>query len=1269
VPRGVRVGEYFFVSYSAVDAADFALSLADKLTAGPPSYHLWVDRRELQPGDDWDEQIVEAIRGCRGLLLVMTADSVRAGSVSKDEWVRALKYKKPVIPLRLHAEAELPFRLGSRQFVDFSDVEVGMARLREYLAWTSTPEGVLAELRTRRADAERELPRADPARRPQIEREIADLNQRIAAQRQAIDHPLAAQTQTAERIETGLERERQPEKPVTKVVVSRARFVNPPPMAAPGHFQDRHVETGQVADFLRTAGLRVMTVVGRGGLGKTAMACRLLKALEGEQLPDDGGELAVAGIVYLSPVGGHPVNFPNLFADLCRLLPEDDAEALTERYRDPQQAPGQLMLALLEAFPAGATAGPSVVLLDNLEDHIDAETGAITDPPLDEALHALLAGPDHAVKVILTTRVAPRELLLVQPGRQRRLNMDEGLGSPFAENILRAMDPDASLGLRHAPDELLALARKRTRGFPRALEALAAILSADRDTTLEELLAETARLPGNVIEALVGEAFSRLDPLAQQVMQALAVFPVPVPAVAVDFLLQPYRATINAVPVLGRLVNMAFVRRDAGRYYLHQVDRDYALARIPAGEAADRDTDPPPFTQQALRNRGATYFEVTRTARETWKTLDDLGPQLAEFELRFQGDDYDAAAAVMLGIDMYLLRWGHYRLAIELHNRLQGRLIDPWAQASNHHSLGDFYQMTGAVKAAIEHYQQLLVIARETGDRRAEGVAVTGLAGGFATLGQTDAAIEHYQQALAIDRETGNRDDEAVDLRGLAGGFAILGQTGAAIEHYQQALAISRETGNRDDQAASLSGLASGYATLGQTDAAIEHYRQALTISRETGNRSGEAASLNGLGYGLATLGQTDAAIEHYRQALAISRETGNRSGEAASLNGLADGFATLGQTDAAIEHYRQALAIYRETGNRDGEAASLSGLANGYTTLGQTDAAIGHYRQALAISRETGDLRAQGVAITGLANGFATLGQTDAAIEHYRQALAIDRETGNRDDEAVDLSGLAEGLTTLGQTDAAIGHYRQALTISRKTGNRDGEAASLNGLADSLATLGQTDAAIEHYQQALAILRKTGNRGGEATVLNNLGSAHADQGTLQISAEYCRQAVTISDETGDVQVRCEARLTLAKTQLWAGDLADCRTTIEAARGYDYPPASAEISLIQGIVLLRQGSRADAVARLAEAVSAANAVLQRTERTPRALNIRALALSGLVLTNSPSHIDDAVRSFRAARAITTAPGILGRALRLLDAITAADPAGTLDSVRNAAIGR
>lgn len=405
--------EHFFVSYSAVDAADFALALANKLVAGPPSYPVWVDKRDLRPGEDWDEQIVEALRTCRGLLLVMTTDSVSPESVCKQEWVRALKYKKPVIPLLLHPDVELPFRLGSRQFIDFSgDINNGLAQLRDHLAWTNTPAGVLQELRIHLADARRELPRAAPGRQPLIEGEIIELDRRITAQQHLIDNPAAAQQQTTQRIETGLERERQPERPVT--AAPRARFVNPPPMTAPTYFQDRERETALVADYLRIPELRMTTVVGRGGVGKTALVCRLLKALEVGRLPDDLGELVVDGIVYLSPVGAHPVNFPNLFEDLCRLLPDDLAQRLRQRYRDPQETPARLMLALLEAFPAGR----SVVLLDNVEDVIDAGTGTITDPALDEALRTLLTAPEHGIKVVITIRVAPRDLLLTHPAAE-----------------------------------------------------------------------------------------------------------------------------------------------------------------------------------------------------------------------------------------------------------------------------------------------------------------------------------------------------------------------------------------------------------------------------------------------------------------------------------------------------------------------------------------------------------------------------------------------------------------------------------------------------------------------------------------------------------------------------------------------------------------------------------------------------------------------------------------------------------------------------------
>ena len=146
------------------------------------------------------------------------------------------------------------------------------------------------------------------------------------------------------------------------------------------------METGLIGTFPRAGNMRLMTVVGRGGVGKTAMVCRLLRALEGGRLPDDFGELSVDGIVYLSARSGHPVNFPNLYFDLCKLLPEETAKSLHQLYKDPRQSCTTQMQALLTHFPGGRT----VVLLDNFEDVVDAETQAIGEGELEEGLRAVL---------------------------------------------------------------------------------------------------------------------------------------------------------------------------------------------------------------------------------------------------------------------------------------------------------------------------------------------------------------------------------------------------------------------------------------------------------------------------------------------------------------------------------------------------------------------------------------------------------------------------------------------------------------------------------------------------------------------------------------------------------------------------------------------------------------------------------------------------------------------------------------------------------------
>jgi tetratricopeptide (TPR) repeat protein len=688
-----------------------------------------------------------------------------------------------------------------------------------------------------------------------------------------IDNPKAAEERVQKSIDAGLEVERKPAKPVGGITSSK--FIYPPPLIAPTWFQDRTFETGQIGKFLNDESLRLMTVVGRGGVGKTAMVCRLLRSLEGGQLPDGGGALTVDGIVYLSAARSfHRTNLPDLYAGLTKLLPDETVKQLDSVYRNPQTTTRAIMEALVETFPNGRT----VVLLDNFEDMLAVETGEIKDAELNDALRALLELPPHGLKIIITTRVAPGGLALVQPGLQRRLDLDTGLEHPFAETILRAMDADGKVGLRDAPDTLLSKARERTRGYPRALEHLFGILSADRDTSLQDILDNTKQfLPEQVVSVLVGEAFSRLGLTAQRVMQALAIYRYPVPPAAVDFLLQPHVPGIDSGRVLSRLVNMQFARRDAGRYYLHQVDRDYAMSRIAEGDPGDREAEVPPLTRYALRHRAAEWFKLSRKPREAWKTLTDLASQISEFELRCEGGDFDTAAAVLLEFDYdYLLLWGHYRLMSELHEPLQGKIADPGLAAASVGNLGTAYYRMGQVRRATSCYQQALHLAREQKNRTSEGTWLGNLGGCLFDLGQMAGAVDYFTQALAISGEVADRKGEATAKGNLATCYAEIGQIAKSAELREQVLSIDREIGDREDEAFDLRILGSTYGKLGRFAEALQCCRDALAAAQHIGYRLVEADSHANMGELCVSQDNWVEAARDFEQAIEIADDIGN---------------------------------------------------------------------------------------------------------------------------------------------------------------------------------------------------------------------------------------------------------------------------------------------------------------------------------------------------------------------------------------------------------
>ena len=78
----------------------------------------------------------------------------------------------------------------------------------------------------------------------------------------------------------------------------------------------------------------------------------------------------------------------------------------------------------------------------------------------------------------------------------------------------------------------------------------------------------------------------------------------------------------------------------------------------------------------------------SRTPRRDWRSLEDVRPPLAGFELRCDTGNYDTAATVLRNLDNYLEKWGHYRTLVGLHGRIHGRIATPAMNASHLSNLG-----------------------------------------------------------------------------------------------------------------------------------------------------------------------------------------------------------------------------------------------------------------------------------------------------------------------------------------------------------------------------------------------------------------------------------------------------------------------------------------------------------------------------------------------------------------------------------------------------
>jgi len=421
----------------------------------------------------------------------------------------------------------------------------------------------------------------------------------------------------------------------------RQRVVNLRPLDVTHTFKDRVRETGELCTHLAHESVRLISIVGRGGMGKTALVSRVLADLErgALPLPDQDKELTVDGILYLS-ARSTGLSLERIYADMGRMLGEPAAERLAMRW-----ASGDLPLAakveyLLEVMQDGLY----LILLDNLEDHLSPD-GTIADEGLRIFVERCLMQPGGA-RLIATSREQV-QVASAALRNARHIPLRDGLPEDEAMALLRELDPSGELGLRDAPESDLRRAVQLAGGIPRALEIIAGILQADPTANLSSLVSDRDLFRDQVVENLVAAGHQRLGENEQRVLEALAVFDCPIEETAIAYLLHPWYPHLDVRGCLRRLANGYFVsvNRATGAYSLHPIDREYAYQRLPDSDESDV------YNKRNLELRTAEFYASIRKPESEWKTIEDLAPQLAEFEHRVRAGDYDEAARTLGAID------------------------------------------------------------------------------------------------------------------------------------------------------------------------------------------------------------------------------------------------------------------------------------------------------------------------------------------------------------------------------------------------------------------------------------------------------------------------------------------------------------------------------------------------------------------------------------------------------------------------------------------
>ena len=598
----------------------------------------------------------------------------------------------------------------------------------------------------------------------------------------------------------------------------------------------RDHELADVLEALTDPNIRLITLTGAGGSGKTSLA-RVVSTLQRD---------AFAGGVF--------------FIELAELRDPANLLAAIEEKIGSTNDVGRLPKESLIAFFGDKAV---FLILDNFE-QILAAASDVT-----ELLSSL-----PRLKILVTSRSplrvkTEREVIvrpLEVPPDQGEMNLDDLLRFPSIELFYeRAREARPSFELTSENVPFVAKICQKLDGLPLAIELAAGrIKLLSPASILDRLVDSLALLSGGgsdapdrqrTIRGTVEWSYKLLDTTERRAFRDLAVFAGGFTAAAAERVLCENKGkTSSVLDTLSNLSsnNLLWTQdnKEADpRLGMLQVIRDFA------SEELESNGDLP-----AVRSRHLDYF---------CNLAEEAEPHL------FTSESINWLSRLESDID-------NLRTAL---------------QFAADHEPDKFVCMSGALRhfwiyrSYLTEGRSWLEKALEMSDSHVASVRfklLQGLGIMARLQGDYDYALSVYQLALAESRNAGDKRNAAMLCSGLGTVLQLKGQSREARPYFEEGLAISREIGDDYSIAYCLLCLGIVLGLENEPKAAREMLEESLGLLRDFGSKEAISNNLNNLGAVAYDLGDFDAAHAYFMEGLELSEEVGNKVNIVDAINGLA---------------------------------------------------------------------------------------------------------------------------------------------------------------------------------------------------------------------------------------------------------------------------------------------------------------------------------------------------------------------------------------------